>query len=63
LFATVKTSAKGELDGMDGALLRYEVKAGLDAEGHQTSCTATAAGSTADAAIRAAVNRLNCPAP
>jgi len=63
LSATLKPTAKGELDGMDGALLRYEVKAALDAEGHQTSCTATAAGSTADAAIRAAVNRLNCPAP
>jgi hypothetical protein len=63
LSATLKTAAKGELDGMDGALLRYEVKASLEADGHQSSCTATAAGSTSDAAIRAALNRLNCPAP
>ena len=63
LSVSLKTTAKGELDGMAGALLRYEVKAGLDAEGHQTTCTATAAGATPDAAIRAAVNRLNCPAP
>jgi len=63
LSATLKTTAKGELDGMAGALLRYEVGLVLDAEGRQTSCTATAAGSTSDAAIRAAVSRLNCPAP
>jgi hypothetical protein len=63
LSATLKTTAKGELDGMDGSLLRYEVAATLDADGHQTSCTATAAGSTADVAIRAAMRRLNCPAP
>jgi len=63
LSASLKPTAEGELDGMDGALLRYEVKASLDAAGRRSSCTATAAGSSADAAIRAAVNRLNCLAP
>lgn len=63
LSATLKATSLGELDGMGGALVRYEVKATLRADGRDIRCAATASGSGADATIRSAVRKLDCPVP
>jgi hypothetical protein len=63
MSATLKTSPLGELDGMGGALVRYQVKAVLRLGDREITCNATASGSGADATIKAAVRKLDCPVP
>jgi hypothetical protein len=63
LSATVKQTSLGELDGMGGPLVRWEIKATLRLDGRVVTCAATASGDSQQAAIRSAVRKLDCPVP
>jgi len=63
LVAVLKTTSKGRIEGLGDPVVRMEAKVSLQAGEREISCAATGFGPDETEATRAAVRKLDCPAP
>lgn len=63
LTVSLKTEKQGEISGFSGTLVRMRVQLTFQVSGSESSCSSIHADSDPDAAVKAAIRKLDCPEP